>query len=59
MIEVSTPTISNRLGAPAGANWHVLAKVTTEDGVTGFGYIVSLNAMFMNAAAAAYVPFAS
>lgn len=40
-------------GREAGANWHVLARITTEDGVTGFGHIVSLNGMFIGAAAAA------
>lgn len=29
-------------GRPVDANWHVLARVTTADGIQGFGYIVSL-----------------
>ncbi len=40
-------------GRQVGANWHVLAGVRTRDGVKGFGYIVSLNAMFVGAVAAA------
>lgn len=40
-------------GRAVGANWHVLAEVTTEDGVTGFGYIVALNAMLVGSVAAA------
>ena len=40
-------------GRSVGANWHVLAEVTTEDGVTGFGYIVALNQMFIGTVAAA------
>ncbi len=40
-------------GRPVGANWHVMAEVTTEDGVTGFGYIVALNDMFIGTVAAA------
>jgi L-talarate/galactarate dehydratase len=40
-------------GRQVGANWHVLARVRTTDGVEGFGYIVSLNAMFVGAVAAA------
>jgi L-alanine-DL-glutamate epimerase-like enolase superfamily enzyme len=40
-------------GRAVGANWHVMAEITTEDGVTGFGYIVALNQMFIGAVAAA------
>jgi L-alanine-DL-glutamate epimerase-like enolase superfamily enzyme len=40
-------------GRAVGANWHVMAEVTTEDGVTGFGYIVALNQMFIGTVAAA------
>ncbi len=40
-------------GRAVGANWHVMAQVTTEDGVTGFGYIVALNQMFIGTVAAA------
>src|ERR1700722_7647603 len=40
-------------GRSVGANWHVMAEVTTEDGVTGFGYIVALNQMFIGTVAAA------
>jgi L-alanine-DL-glutamate epimerase-like enolase superfamily enzyme len=40
-------------GRAVGANWHVLAEITTEDGVTGFGYIVALNQMFIGTVAAA------
>ena len=40
-------------GHSVGANWHVMAEVTTEDGVVGFGYIVALNHMFIGTVAAA------
>jgi L-alanine-DL-glutamate epimerase-like enolase superfamily enzyme len=40
-------------GRSVGANWHVMAEITTEDGVTGFGYIVALNEMFIGTVAAA------
>ena len=40
-------------GRSVGANWHVMAEVTTEDGVTGFGYIVALNQMLIGTVAAA------
>jgi L-alanine-DL-glutamate epimerase-like enolase superfamily enzyme len=40
-------------GRPVDANWHVMAELTTEDGVTGFGYIVALNQMFIGTVAAA------
>jgi L-alanine-DL-glutamate epimerase-like enolase superfamily enzyme len=40
-------------GRSVGANWHVMAEVTTEDGVTGFGYIVALNQMFIGTVAEA------
>jgi L-alanine-DL-glutamate epimerase-like enolase superfamily enzyme len=40
-------------GRAVGANWHVMAEITTEDGVTGFGYIVALNQMFIGTVAAA------
>ena len=40
-------------GRAVGANWHVMAEVTTDDGVTGFGYIVALNQMFIGTVAAA------
>src|ERR1700733_13980105 len=40
-------------GRAVGANWHVMAEVTTEDGVTGFGYIVALNQMFIGTVATA------
>ena len=46
-------------GRQVGANWHVLARVRTSDGVEGFGYIVSLNAMFVGAVAAATRELAS
>src|SRR3978361_1144556 len=46
-------------GRPVGANWHVMAEVTTEDGVTGFGYIVALNNMFVGTVAAATRELAS
>jgi L-alanine-DL-glutamate epimerase-like enolase superfamily enzyme len=35
------------------ANWHVLAQVTTTDGVQGFGYVVALQQTFVKAVAAA------
>jgi L-alanine-DL-glutamate epimerase-like enolase superfamily enzyme len=40
-------------GRAVGANWHVMAEVTTADGVTGFGYIVALNQMFIATVASA------
>lgn len=40
-------------GRAVGANWHVMAEVTTEDGVTGFGYIVALNELFIGTVATA------
>src|SRR3954447_3513816 len=40
-------------GRQVGANWHVLAQLTTTDGVMGFGYIVALNQMFVRAVASA------
>ena len=40
-------------GKSVGANWHVLAEIETSDGVAGFGYIVSLNPMFIDAVASA------
>jgi L-alanine-DL-glutamate epimerase-like enolase superfamily enzyme len=40
-------------GRAVGANWHVMAEITTEDGITGFGYIVALNQMFIGTVAAA------
>ena len=40
-------------GRSVGANWHVMAEITTGDGVTGFGYIVALNEMFIGTVAAA------
>jgi len=40
-------------GRAVGANWHVMAEITTEDGVTGFGYIVALNQMFIGTVAEA------
>lgn len=40
-------------GRTVGANWHVMAEITTEDGVTGFGYIVALNDMFIGTVATA------
>ena len=40
-------------GKQVGANWHVLAQITTTDGALGFGYIVATNRMFVNAVASA------
>ena len=40
-------------GRPVDANWHVMAEVTTTDGVRGFGYIVALREMFVRAVASA------
>ena len=40
-------------GRAVGANWHVMAEVTTEDGVSGFGYIVALNPLLVGTVAAA------
>lgn len=40
-------------GRAVGANWHVMAEITTTDGVTGFGYIVALNQMFIGTVATA------
>ncbi|MGE0418926.1 MAG: mandelate racemase/muconate lactonizing enzyme family protein [Acetobacteraceae bacterium] len=40
-------------GRQVGANWHVMAEITTTDGVKGFGYIVALREMFVRAVASA------
>lgn len=40
-------------GREVGANWHVMAEVTTTGGVTGFGYIVALREMFVRAVSSA------
>jgi L-alanine-DL-glutamate epimerase-like enolase superfamily enzyme len=40
-------------GRQISANWHVLAQVTTTDGVQGFGYVVALQQTFVKAVAAA------
>ena len=40
-------------GRAVDANWHVMAEVTTTDGVRGFGYIVALREMFVRAVASA------
>jgi L-alanine-DL-glutamate epimerase-like enolase superfamily enzyme len=40
-------------GRPVTGNWHVMAEVTTADGVRGFGYIVALREMFVRAVASA------
>jgi L-alanine-DL-glutamate epimerase-like enolase superfamily enzyme len=40
-------------GRLVDANWHVMAEVTTTDGVVGFGYIVALREMFCRATASA------
>ena len=40
-------------GRAVDANWHVMAEVTTTDGVHGFGYIVALREMFVRAVASA------
>jgi L-alanine-DL-glutamate epimerase-like enolase superfamily enzyme len=40
-------------GRQVGANWHVMAEITTTDGVLGFGYIVALREMFVRAVASA------
>jgi L-alanine-DL-glutamate epimerase-like enolase superfamily enzyme len=40
-------------GRTVGANWHVMAEITTEAGVAGFGYIVALNQMFVATVATA------
>jgi L-alanine-DL-glutamate epimerase-like enolase superfamily enzyme len=40
-------------GRLVDANWHVMAEVTTTDGVRGFGYIVALREMFCRAVASA------
>ena len=40
-------------GRAVGANWHVMAEITTTDGVRGFGYIVALREMFVRAVASA------
>ena len=40
-------------GRLVDANWHVMAEVTTTDGVRGFGYIVALREMFCRATASA------
>jgi L-alanine-DL-glutamate epimerase-like enolase superfamily enzyme len=53
IVKVPLENAYQAAGRQVGANWHVLARVRTSDGVEGFGYIVSLNAMFINAVAAA------
>jgi L-alanine-DL-glutamate epimerase-like enolase superfamily enzyme len=40
-------------GREVGANWHVMAEITTTDGAHGFGYIVALREMFVRAVASA------
>ncbi|MGE0222401.1 MAG: mandelate racemase/muconate lactonizing enzyme family protein [Acetobacteraceae bacterium] len=40
-------------GRPVTGNWHVMAEVTTSDGIRGFGYIVALREMFVRAVASA------
>jgi len=40
-------------GKQVGANWHVLAQITTTDGALGFGYVVATNRMFIHAVASA------
>jgi L-alanine-DL-glutamate epimerase-like enolase superfamily enzyme len=40
-------------GRQVGANWHVMAEVTTTGGVKGFGYVVALREMFVRAVASA------
>jgi L-alanine-DL-glutamate epimerase-like enolase superfamily enzyme len=40
-------------GREISANWHVLAQVTTTDGVQGFGYVVALQQTFVKAVAVA------
>ena len=40
-------------GRETSANWHVLAQVTTTDGVQGFGYVVALQQTFVKAVATA------
>ncbi len=53
IVKVPLESAYEAAGRQVGANWHVLARVRTTDGVEGFGYIVSLNAMFVGAVAAA------
>ena len=40
-------------GRQVSGNWHVMAEITTSDGVKGFGYIVALREMFVRAVASA------
>ena len=40
-------------GRQVDANWHVLARVTTADGIEGIGYIVYLRGDLMRAIAQA------
>jgi L-alanine-DL-glutamate epimerase-like enolase superfamily enzyme len=53
IVKVPLANAYQAAGREVGANWHVLARVRTTDGVEGFGYIVSLNGMFVGAVAAA------
>ena len=59
IVKVPLENAYQAAGREVGANWHVLARVRTTDGVEGFGYIVSLNAMFVGAVAAATRELAS
>lgn len=53
IVKVPLETAYQAGGRPIGANWHVLARVRTSDGVEGFGYIVSLNRTLLDVVAAA------
>lgn len=53
IVKVPLENVYQAAGRTIGANWHVLARVRTTDGVEGFGYIVSLSGMFVRAVASA------
>ena len=60
IVDVAVSTVKVPLDKPyeaagkaVGANWHVVAEIETADGVRGFGYIVSLNPLLIDAVASA------
>lgn len=56
-VDLARPYVA--AGRPVTANWHVLAEITTTDGVTGFGYVVALREMFVRAVASAATELAT
>jgi L-alanine-DL-glutamate epimerase-like enolase superfamily enzyme len=53
VLQVSVEHAYVAAGRGVEGNWHVLARVTTDDGIEGMGYIVSL---IPNALRGEYVP---